>query len=65
MNNTSKILTAFALGAVAGAVLGIVFAPGKGSETRRKISEEGKKFTEDLKNKFTEAKEKLANQCQS
>jgi gas vesicle protein len=48
MNTTGKILTAFAVGAAAGAVLGILFAPGKGSETRSKISEQGKKFAEKL-----------------
>lgn len=44
MNTTGKILTAFAVGAVAGAVFGILFAPQKGSDTRRKIGETGKKF---------------------
>jgi gas vesicle protein len=65
MNNTTKILTAFALGAAAGAVLGILFAPNKGCETRRKIKEQGKKLSEELKNTFNQAKEKACNQCQS
>lgn len=43
MNRTGKIITAFAAGAAAGAVLGILFAPGKGRETRKKINEQGKK----------------------
>ena len=60
MNNTSKILTAFAIGAAVGGVLGILFAPDKGSETRRKINEQGKKLSEDLKNKMNEIKEKTA-----
>ena len=62
MNNTTKIMVALAAGAVAGAVLGILFAPGKGSETRKKINEQGKKLGQDLKNKFNEVKEKMA--CQ-
>jgi gas vesicle protein len=65
MNNTTKILTAFVIGAVAGGVLGILFAPDKGSETRRKINEQGRKIGEDLKNKFNEMKEKTTNECQS
>jgi gas vesicle protein len=65
MNNTTKILSAFAIGAVAGAVLGILFAPDKGSETRKKINEQGRKIGEDLKNKFNEMKEKTTNECQS
>lgn len=60
MNNTTKILVALAAGAVAGAVLGILFAPEKGSETRKKINEQGKKLGQDLKNKFNEVKEKMA-----
>jgi gas vesicle protein len=59
MNNTSKILTAFAIGAAAGALLGILFAPDKGSETRKKINEEGKKMSDAIKDKFNDAKEKL------
>ena len=60
MNNTSKILAALAIGVAAGAVIGVLFAPDKGSETRKKISDQGKKLGEDLKNKFNEVKEKLA-----
>ncbi|MBO9200965.1 MULTISPECIES: YtxH domain-containing protein [Niastella] len=59
MNNSSKILTAFIIGAAAGAVLGILFAPDKGTETRKKINEEGKKMSDAIKNKFNEMKEKM------
>ena len=66
MNNTSKILAALAIGVAAGAVIGVLFAPDKGSETRKKISDQGKKLGEDLKNKFNEVKEKLAcNECKN
>ena len=59
MNTSGKILAAVAAGIAAGAVLGILFAPDKGSETRRKLNEEGKKFAEDLKDKFSKGKEKF------
>ena len=59
MNTSAKILAAVAAGIAAGAVLGILFAPGKGSETRRKISEQGHKFTEGVKTKFNKGKEKF------
>ena len=61
MNNTTKILVAFAAGALAGAALGILFAPDKGSETRKKIGEEGKKIADSMKNKFLAGKEKFDN----
>lgn len=59
MNTSGKILAAVAAGIAAGAVLGILFAPDKGSETRRKINEKGKKFAEDVKDKFQRGKEKF------
>ena len=61
MNNGGKILIAFAAGAMVGAVLGILFAPDKGSETRKKIGEQGKKMTEAIKEKFRAGKEKIDN----
>jgi gas vesicle protein len=60
MNTSGKILAAVAAGIAAGAVLGILFAPDKGSETRRKINEQGKKFTDDVKDKFSKGKEKFS-----
>jgi gas vesicle protein len=59
MNNTSKVVVALAAGVAVGAVLGILFAPAKGEETRKKLSEDGKKIADGLKNKFREAKEKF------
>ncbi len=59
MKSTGKILTAIVAGAAIGAIVGILFAPDKGSETRKKISEEGKKLAEDVKDKFRKGKEKL------
>lgn len=59
MNNTTKILAAFAAGALVGAIAGVLFAPDKGSETRKKISEEGKKLANSMKDKFKTGKEKF------
>jgi gas vesicle protein len=59
MNSNGKVLAALVLGAAVGAVLGILFAPDKGSETRKKINEEGKKMSDTIKNKFNEMKGKM------
>jgi gas vesicle protein len=59
MKSSGKILAAVAAGIAAGAVLGILFAPDKGSETRRKISERGKRFSDDAKDMIQKGKEKL------
>jgi gas vesicle protein len=59
MNNTGKIITAVAAGAAAGVILGVLFAPAKGSDTRRKIGEQGKKITGNVKDKFQKGKEKI------
>jgi gas vesicle protein len=59
MNTNGKILAAVAAGIAAGAVLGILFAPDKGTETRKKINEQGKKMTDALRSKCQEGKEKI------
>jgi gas vesicle protein len=50
--STTKILLGFLAGAVAGAAIGILFAPDKGSETRRKIVDESQDLADNLKGKF-------------
>ncbi len=59
MNRTSKIIAAFAAGAAAGAILGLLFAPAKGSETREKIKDKAKKLSGDLEEKISKAEQKI------
>ncbi|HVY76048.1 MAG TPA: YtxH domain-containing protein [Puia sp.] len=50
--NTSKVLLGFVAGAAVGAALGILFAPDKGTETRRKISERSNDLADSIKDRF-------------
>ena len=65
MKNTSKILIALGAGIAIGGVLGVLFAPDKGSETRHKIAEGSKKFADKFGRKIKLGKEKLQEELKS
>jgi gas vesicle protein len=52
MNNTTRVIIAAAAGAAAGVLLGILFAPAKGRETRDSLLNKGKELAEDVSKKF-------------
>jgi gas vesicle protein len=58
--STQKIITGVLLGAAAGAVLGILFAPDKGSKTRKKIADKGTELSENLKAKASDISEEMS-----
>ena len=70
--SSGKAITSVLAGAAAGVVLGILFAPDKGSETRRKIAEKGSdlagsvtdkynEFADSVSEKYDVAKQKIFN----
>jgi len=50
--SAGKTLLGVLVGAAAGAILGILFAPDKGTETRKKIAEKSEDYVEGIKEKF-------------
>jgi gas vesicle protein len=56
---SKKVLLGFLAGLSAGAILGILFAPGKGSETREKIKTKSKEYFDDLAEKVNDFPESL------
>jgi len=59
MKNNSKILVAIGAGVAIGGILGVLFAPDKGTETRKKLGDKGKELAEGVKDKFNKGKGKL------
>ena len=59
MKNSSRVLVALAAGAAIGGILGILFAPDKGSATREKIADKAKDVTDNVKDYVSAGKDKL------
>jgi gas vesicle protein len=57
----NKIALGALAGLAAGAVLGILFAPAKGADTRKKIQQKGNDYADDLKGKFENLSGTLKN----
>lgn len=50
--NTNKVILGVLGGVAIGALAGILFAPAKGSKTRKRIMKKGSNYTKELKTKF-------------
>ena len=64
-NSSGKVISALLLGAAVGSALGILFAPDKGSETRKKISTKGSDLTDAMKEKIQELIEEFKNETEA
>ena len=54
LNSTGRLVGALVVGALAGAAIGILFAPEKGSKTRSNIIDGAKGLAGDIKKKITD-----------
>ena len=52
--NSGKVLLGVLAGVAAGALLGVLFAPKKGSSTRKRISRKGEAYAEGLKERYND-----------
>jgi gas vesicle protein len=60
-----KIIIGVVAGAAAGALLGVLFAPDKGSETRQKISRKAQDYADAVKEKFSDLVDNFTSQFES
>ncbi len=63
--NSGKLLLGVLAGVAVGATLGILFAPDKGSTTRKKISKKGQDFAEELGEKFNDIIDNVTHKFES
>lgn len=61
MNDNSKVLVGLLVGLAAGAALGLLFAPEKGSETRDRLSQSLKDLGDSIKDKAADEIDNLNN----
>ena len=65
MNDNSKVLIGLLAGLAAGAALGLLFAPDKGSETRDKLGQSLKDFGDSIKGKLRDVEDEYSNEVEN
>jgi gas vesicle protein len=63
--STGKVVLGTMAGLAVGAILGVLFAPEKGSVTRKQIMDKGNDYVDDLKSKYNEFKDSITEQFES
>ena len=61
---SGKVLLGVLAGVAVGATLGILLAPDKGENTRKKISDKGDEYADDLKEKFGDLLDLVINKLE-
>lgn len=63
--DTGKVLLGVVAGAAAGAIVGMLFAPAKGSVTRTRIARKSTEYADEAKDKFNEYVDALAEEYET
>ncbi|WP_293875656.1 YtxH domain-containing protein [Flavobacterium sp.] len=63
--NASKVVLGVLGGIAVGAIAGVLFAPDKGTETRKRIMKKGSDYSNDLKNKFEDLYGNITNKYEN
>ncbi len=63
--STGKVVLGTMAGLAIGGILGILFAPKKGTVTRQKIMDKGNDYAEDLKSKYNDFADIISEKLQS
>lgn len=63
--STGKVVLGTIAGLAIGGVLGILFAPEKGSVTRQQILDKGNDYADELKSKYNELADSIVEKLQS
>jgi gas vesicle protein len=67
MDNSNKfnnLAGTFLVGAAIGGILGVLFAPKKGSDTRRQIAETGENFATSVKDQYDNIVSRFSNEIE-
>jgi gas vesicle protein len=65
MKETTKLLIAVGAGVAVGGLLGVLFAPKSGYETRKRITDAGKDVADKVKSVISKGKEQLSGMKES
>jgi gas vesicle protein len=60
--NSAKVILGIVVGVAIGAALGVLYAPAKGSATRKRIARKSTDYAEEVKDKFNEYIDALAEE---
>ncbi len=63
--SSGKLLLGVLAGVAAGALIGVLFAPEKGSDTRKKLSKKGGDYADDLKERFNGFLDEVKNSTET